>query len=154
MEGKMNIEMTAQSIAALRAQLSGSSSEHQRLVREFSGRGDRVAYSALVNAAFLEAVGRRFTKQSKDSDVIEYVADVRSRIDEIADAVDPRAGEQIIFEALGRGTADGIDSRTSATARMFLLTALIADERLDAHALDQFIAKARTTADYLLNSGT
>jgi hypothetical protein len=37
---------------------------------------------------------------------------------------------------------------------MFLLTALIADERLDGTALDQFIAKATKTADYLLNSGT
>jgi hypothetical protein len=127
MEGKMTIEITVQSTAALRAQLSGNSSEHQRLVREFSSRDDRVAYSALVNAAFLEAVGRRFTKESKDSDVIEYVADVRSRIDAIADAVDPQAGEQIILEALGRRTADGIDSRTSATARMFLLTALAAN---------------------------
>jgi hypothetical protein len=32
--------------------------------------------------------------------------------------------------------------------------ALTADERLDGPALDQFIAKATTTADYLLNSGT
>jgi hypothetical protein len=121
------------------------------LVREFSGRDDKVAYSALVHAAFLEAVGHRFAKNSQTSEVIEYVADVRSRIDEIATAVDPRAGEQLILEALDRGTADDIDSKTSARARMFLLTALIADERLDSAALDQFIAKVRKTADYLLN---
>jgi hypothetical protein len=154
LEGKMTVEITAQPVAALRAQLSGNSSEHQRLVREFSGRDDRVAYSALVHAAFLEAVGRRFTKQSQAADVVEYVADVRSRIDEVADAVDPHAGEQLILEALGRGTSDGIDSRTSSIAMLFLLTALIADERLDGTALDQFIAKAAKTADYLLNSGT
>jgi hypothetical protein len=153
-EGEMTVEVSAQSIAALRAQLSGNSSEHQRLVREFGGRDDKVAYSALVNAAFLEAVNRRFSRKSQTSDVIDYVADVRSRIDEAADAVDPRVGEQIIFEVLGRGTADGIDSRTSATARMFLLTALIADERLDVTALNQFVAKATKTADYLLNSRT
>lgn len=150
----MTVEITARPVAALRAQLSGNSAEHQQLVREFSGRDDKVAYSALVNAAFLEAVSHRFTRQSTEADVIDYVADVRSRIDGIADAVDPLAGEQIILEALGRGTADGIDSRTSATARMFLLTALVSDERLDAASLDQFIAKARTTADFLLNSGT
>jgi hypothetical protein len=147
----MTVEIGSQPVAALRAQLSGNSSEHQRLVREFSGRDDKVAYSALVHAAFLEVVSHRFTKHSQASDVIEYVADVRSRIDEIATAVDPRAGERLILEALGRGTADDIDSKTSARARMFLLTALIADEHLDSAALDQFIAKVRKTADYLLN---
>lgn len=150
----MTVEITTKSIAALRAQLSGNSSEHQRLAGEFRGRDDRLAFSALVHAAFLEAVGRRFTKQSQASDVIEYVADVRSRFDKVADAVDPRAAEQLILEALGQGTTDGIDSRTSSIAMMFLLTALVADERLDGAALDEFIAKARTTADYLLNSGT
>jgi hypothetical protein len=123
-------------------------------MREFKGRDDRVAYSALVHAAFLEAVGRRFTKQSPASGIIEYVADVRSRADEIADAVDPRVGEQLILEILGRGTTDGIDSRTSSTAMLFLLTALIADEGLDDAALDQFMTTARKTADFLLNGDT
>ena len=145
------MEITARPVAALRAQLSGNRLEHQRLLGEFNGRDDRVAYSALVHAAFLEAVDRRFTKQSKASDVIEYVADVRSRMDAVANAVDPRVGEQLILEVLGRGTTDGIDSRTSSTAMLFLLTALVADEGLDSAALDQFIAKARKTADYLLS---
>jgi hypothetical protein len=147
----MTVEISAQPVAALRAQLSGDSPEHQRLVREFRSRDEKVAYSALEHAAFLEAVRRRFTKHSQVSDVIEYVADVRSRIDEIADAVDPRVGEQLILEALGKGTTGGIDSKTASVALLFLLTALIADEGLDSAALDQFIARATETADYLLN---
>jgi hypothetical protein len=147
----MTVEISAQPVAALRAQLSGDSSEHQRLVREFSNQDDKVAYSALEHAAFLEAVRRRFARHSQVSDVIEYVADVRSRTEEIADAVDPRAGEQLILEALGKGTADGIDSKTAPVTLLFLLTALIADEGLDSTELDQFIATARETADYLLN---
>lgn len=150
----MNVAITAQPVAALRAQLSGNSAEHQRLVREFSGRDDKVAYSALVHAAFLEAVSHRFTKDSQTSDVVEYVADVRSRHEEIAAAVDPRVGERLILEALGSGTSDGIDGRAASTAMMFLLTALVADEGLDIGALDQFIAKVKNTADYLLNSET
>jgi hypothetical protein len=147
----MTVVITPQPVAALRAQLSGNSSEHQRLVREFGGRDDRVAYSALVHAAFLEAVGRRFTKQSQASDVIEYVADVRSREGAISTAVDPRVGEQLILEALGRGTTEGIDSKTSSTAMLFLLTALVADERLDSAGLEQFIDRVTESADYLLN---
>jgi hypothetical protein len=150
----MTVTITAQPLAALRAQLSGNSSEHQRLLKEFNSRDARVAYSALVHAAFIEAVGHRFTKQSQTSSIIEYVADVRSRVEEIAGAVDPRVGEQLILEVLGRGTTDGIDSRTSSTAMLFLLTALIADEGMDDAALDQFIAMARKTADYLLNGDT
>jgi len=150
----MTVEITPRPVAALRAQLSGNSPEHRRLISEFSGRDDRVAYSALVHAAFLDAVARRFTRQTQPSEVIEYVADVRSRTDEIAAAVDPKASEQLILEALGSGTTDGIDTKTSSTAMLFLLTALIADEHLDSAALDQFIATARTTADYLLNAET
>ena len=149
----MTVVRTPQPVAALRAQLSGNSSEHQRLVREFAGRDDRVAYSALVHAAFLEAVGRRFPKQSQASDVIEYVTDVRSRAGAISAAVDPRVGEQLILEALGWGTTDNIDSRTSSTAMLFLLTALVADERLDGAGLEQFLARAMENADYLLNGG-
>jgi hypothetical protein len=148
----MTVEITAQPIAALRAQLSGHVAEHKRLIKEFSDRDDRVAYSALVHAAFMEAVSRRFTRQSTASDVVEYVADVRSRADEIANAVDPRVGERLILEVLGKGTTYDIDTRTSSTAMLFILTALVADEEHNNATLEQFIAKAKKTADYLLNS--
>jgi hypothetical protein len=148
----VTVKVTAQSVAALRAQLTGDSS-FQRLVREFSSQDDRVSYSALQYAAFLEAVRRRFTKETETADVIEYVADVRSRFDASAEAIDPTVGELLILEALGREEADGIASKTSAAARMFLLTALIADERLDAPAIDRVIARAKWGADHLLNSG-
>jgi hypothetical protein len=147
----MTVAVSAQPVAALRAQLSGNGAEHRRLFREFKGRDDRIGYSALVHAAFLEAVGCRFTKDSTAADVVRYVADVRSRFDEVANAVDPRVGEQLVLEALGKGTTDGADTRTSATAMQFLLTALVADEGLDSAALDEFIARARKTAEFLLN---
>jgi hypothetical protein len=137
-------------IAALRAQLSGNSADHKRLLAGFSGRDDRVAYSALVHAAFLEAVSRRFTKQSGMPEIVEYVGDVRSKSDAIASAVDPRVGEQLILEVLGRARTDGADTRASSTAMLFLVTALIADEHLTGDELDQFIAKAKETADQLL----
>jgi hypothetical protein len=141
-------------VAALRAQLSGNGAEHRKLLAQFADREDRVGYSALVHAAFLEAVERRFANESAISGVIQYVADVRARFDEVAAVVDPRVGEQLILEALGNGTTDGIDSRTSSTAMQFLLTALVADARLDSVALDAFIANVKNTADSLLSGDT
>jgi hypothetical protein len=137
-------------VGALRAQLSGDVAEHKRLLGRFSGRDDRVAYSALVHAAFLEAVNRRFAQDVARTDVVAYVADVRSRFDEAAAAVDPRIGEHVILESLGRAFED-TDTKASSTAMLFLLTALVADEGLTPIALDQVIAQAKKTAEYLLN---
>lgn len=147
----MTVGIETRPIAALHAQLSGNAADHKRLLGEFNGRDDRVAYSALVHAAFIEAVGRRFTKQSGTPEIVEYVGDVRSRSDEIANAVDARLGEQLILEVLGRARTDGASTRASSTAMLFLLTALVADEQLTVGELDQFIAKAKETADYLLS---
>lgn len=147
----MTATITPHPLAALRAQLSGNGAEHRRLLRQFNGRDDKVYYSALVHAAFLEAVARRFAKATTTPQVIEYVADVRSRFDEVANAVDPRVGEQLILEVLGKGATDGVDTRTSSAAIQFLLTALVADERLDNAELDAFIAKAKETAETLLS---
>jgi hypothetical protein len=137
-------------VAALRALLTGNVSENRRLLGLFDRRTDRIGYSALVNAAFYEAVGRRFGKSSPPTDVIEYVADVRSRSDDLADKMDPSVGERLIREVLTGDTTDDIDSRTSARAELFLLAALVADEGFGGAELDHFLARVRKMADYLL----
>jgi hypothetical protein len=148
----MTVIITDTPVAALRAQLSGNVAEHKRLLGLFSGRDDRVAYSALVHAAFLEAVSRRFGQDVARAEVVAYVADVRSRFEEAAAAVDPRVGEHVILESLGGTSQEDTDTKASSTAMLFLLTALVADEGLTATALDQVIAQAKKTAEYLLNS--
>jgi len=143
--------VTDEQVAALRAQLAGNAAEHKRLFAELDRQGDALGYSALVNAAFFEAVDRRFGKQNTRADVIEFVADVRSRFDEVADEVDPRAAERVIFKVLGTGSTDDIDAQTSLTAKLYLLAAIIADEHLDDTGLDDFMVEVRKSANYLLS---
>jgi hypothetical protein len=112
---------------------------------------DSLGYSALLIGAFFEAVDRRFSKNSTTAGVVNYVADVRARFDEIAEAVDPLVTERLIRATLGEGSTHDIPGRASVTAKLFLVAALIADEGLDSTGLDEFIAKARKNADYLLN---
>lgn len=140
-------------LATLRAQLAGDTREHKRLLGQLAGRDDRVAYSALVHVAFLDAVDRRFgSRVASHTEIVDYVADVRSRLGEKAGVVDPQAGEQLILEVLGRGTTDGLDSQISSRAMFFLLTALVTDECLDGPALDRLISRARETAECMLET--
>jgi hypothetical protein len=142
--------VTNEQVAALRALLTGDAAENRRLVAEVRRDGTGAGYSALVNAAFFEAVDRRFGKASTPASIIEYVSDVRSRSDEIAEKVDPGAGERLIRKVLVDEPTDDIDSRTSATVKLFVLAALVADEDFGSAELDQFLSKFRKMADYLL----
>ncbi|MGH3250572.1 MAG: hypothetical protein ACRDOI_30795 [Trebonia sp.] len=135
--------------ATLRAFLEGNRPRYNELLAQLDRRADSLGYSALVTSAFFEAVDRRFSKQSTRSDVVGYVADVRSRSDNAADAVDPRVAERLIREVLGEGTTDDIDGRTSSTTKLFLLAALTADADLSRGALDEFITKVRKMAEHL-----
>ncbi len=142
--------VTDEQVAALRALLTGNVTENRSLLARFDRDSDGAGYSALVNAAFFEAADRRFGKGSTPTDVIEYVADVRSRSSDIAEKMDPNTGERLIRKVLAGESTDDIDSRASATAKLFLLAALMADENFGSAELDQFLARVRKMADYLL----
>jgi hypothetical protein len=142
--------VTDEQMAALRALLTGNVIENRRLLAQFERQIDGAAYSALVNAAFFEAVDRRFGKEAPSARVIDYVADVRSRSDEIAENVDANVGERMIRKVVVGESTDDLDSRTSATAKLLLLAALVADENFGNAELGQFLARVRKMADYLL----
>lgn len=146
----MTMAVNDEQVAALRALLTGNVAENRRLLGRFDRDTEGPGYSALVNAAFFEAVDRRFGKASAPTDVIEYVADVRSRSNDIAEKLDPNTGERLIRKVLVGEPTDDIDARTSATAKLFLLAALVADENFGGAELDQFLARARKMASYLL----
>lgn len=136
-------------VATLRAFLEGDKPRYNELLARLDRQADSLGYSALVTAAFFEAVDRRFSKQSTPSDVVEYVADVRSRSGDTADAVDPRVAERLIREVLGEGSTDDIDGRTSSTTKLFLLAALTADADLSSGELNEFLTKVRKMAEHL-----
>jgi hypothetical protein len=106
-------------IATLRAFLEGDRPRYNELLGQLDREADSLGYSALVTAAFFEAVDRRFSKQTTRSDVV-YVAEARSRSGDIADAVDPRVAERLIHEVLGEGSTHDIDGWTSSATRLRL----------------------------------
>lgn len=77
-------------VAAIREYLSGNQDEFRRL----NGSLDRSkeglrAYGCFITGAFFEAVTLRFNDQTSRAEVIDYVADLRSRSDNVAEELDP-----------------------------------------------------------------
>jgi hypothetical protein len=143
--------VTDQQAATLRAQLAGNLEEHKRLLAGLATEADRRGYSALLTAAFYNAVDLRFTRDSSLDDVIEFVADVRARSERVRDALDPRIAERVLLAAFTSDNLDDLDSSELTKTKMFLLAAIIADQHLDDAGLDAFLGKARAFADELLS---
>jgi hypothetical protein len=59
--------VTDDQVAVLRAHLAGDYDEHRRLLAGLDSRGALGGYTALVTAAFVEAVDRRFGPAHRDA---------------------------------------------------------------------------------------
>ena len=108
-----------------------------------------MGYNRLILVAFCQAVGRRFHARYTLTDIVEYVAEVRTRLRNPNRGIDPNIAERLIRKALGEGTLQGTDKKAFIYTAGVLLLALIMDEELDGPALDAFLAGARTMADSL-----
>jgi hypothetical protein len=139
--------------ATLRAQLAGDLEQHKRLLGEFDNHADGPAYVTLTNAAFFEAVDRRFGASGTPDDVTAFVADVRARSDRVGNALDPQVSERMLLAAINGGNFADLDPREARSSQRFLLAAMVADEQFDDDDLDEFIARARVIADKLLLAG-
>jgi hypothetical protein len=144
----ITMSVTDDQVAALRAQLAGDYDEHRRLLADLNQRGALSGYTALVTAAFIEAVDRRFVPGHRDdAAVIEFVGDVRSRFPGADDEIDPTAAERVVRKALGRGSISDLDGPTIRRTERLLLPLIVADERLTGEELDRFLASARKLLD-------
>jgi len=144
--------VTDDEVAVLRAQLAGDQARHQELYRRLDrSAATRATYTVLITAAFIEAVERRFAGKGTPADVISYVADVRSRSDDAAEALDARAAERLIRGVLTDENTADIDGKTRGAVSIIMLSALVSDEQLDDAGLDAFLAVAREKAnDYFM----
>jgi hypothetical protein len=142
----MKMPVTDEQEAALHAQLAGKLDEHKQLLDGLDPAAARTGYSALVSAAFCLAAEDRFPQGTPAADVIEYVADVRSRTESTA-AIDPVIAERALLAVITDEEIGDIDARTSFQTQLVLLAALIADAHLDADGLDEFMLGARDLAD-------
>jgi hypothetical protein len=143
--------VTDQQVATLHAQLAGNLAEYENLLASLDRKADGRGYSALLTAAFHNAVDQRFTRDSPLDEVTEFVADVRARSERLRDALDPRIAEHVIVAAVGGDYVHDLDPAESNKMKTVLLTALIGDQHLDDAELDEFIARARAFADELLS---
>jgi hypothetical protein len=137
-------------VATLRAQLAGDLDEHKRLLARFDEKSDALAYVTLTNAAFFKAVDRRFNSGTTADDIIGFVADLRSRSEQVRAALDPRVAERVLLALVKDADISDLDRREARRSERILLNALIAGEHLDSAGLDDFMAAARKLADELL----
>ena len=130
--------------AALRAQLAGDYDEHRRLLAGLDSRGAMAGYTALVTAAFIEAVDRRFGPGHRDdAAVTAFISSVRSRFPGAEDEIDQATAERVVRKALGRGSVSDIDGPAIRRTEMLLLPVMVADEQYSGEDLDRFLAGAR-----------
>jgi hypothetical protein len=143
---RVTMAVTADQVAALRAYLTGDLDKYERLVDQLDADAAAAGYSALLAAAFFEAVDRRFAENGTAADVVKFVGDVRAKSQRLAE-IDPTVAERLILHSLGEGSIGDLDNETVISNQFLLLGALIVDEQLDNAGLDQFLAEARTVAE-------
>ena len=145
--------VTDHHVATLRAQLMGQREEHLRLANQLDPEEANTQYAALVAAAFIEAVERRFMKDGKpadESEVVDFVARVRETDDEMPDIINPELAESMILHLLEKGTIAEADKNTKFGHQIVLLASLIGEEQPTEAELDAFSSSARSLADELL----
>jgi hypothetical protein len=146
----MTMPVTDEQEATLHAQLAGNFDEHMRLLNGLDPAAARTGYRALVSAAFFLAAEGRFSEGTPAAEIIDYVADVRSRTNRTA-AIDPVAAERVLRAVSADEEIGDIDGRTKFRIQLLLLGALIADAQLGAQELDEFMLRARRLADRWLS---
>lgn len=138
-------------VAAMRAYLSGNQDEFRRL----NGSLDRSkeglrTYGCFITGAFFEAVSLRFTERTTRNEVIDYVADLRSRSDNVAEELDPEKAERMIMMVISDDDVDDLSSSERIGLEMILIAGLVTDAGLDAAGLETFLEKARAFGNALL----
>jgi hypothetical protein len=141
--------LTDEQVAPLRAQLAGKLEEHRRLLARLDPAEMQTPYRMLVSAAFFVAAERRFPKGSTRADVINFVADARSRTQRLSE-VDPQVAERLILAVVGDERIGDIDPKTGFETQMLLLAAFTADAKYDTADLEDFLADARKLANQWL----
>lgn len=143
--------VTDDQVATLRALLSDDRDRYRELFSGLDRAEAKKGYTALVTAAFAEAVERRFGTSYRGADIVEFVASVRSRSDQVAAALDPDVAERVIRVVLEDALVDDLSRNAITGAQPLLLIGLIIDAQLDGEGLDQFLAEARKLADQLMS---
>ena len=139
--------VTDTQVAALRAHLIGDYGAYDRLCGGSDQVNAQPGFSMLLAAVFTLAIRHRFGTAHANTDIVRFVAAVRSKYEDATGEIDPRSAENLIRVALGDFPgADDLDESAKAL-QIPLLNELITDERLEDSKLDALLASARRLAD-------
>ena len=146
----MNMPVTDDQVATPRAALADDMDRYRQLYGQLDRAAAKKGFTALVAAAFGEAVERRFGQDRQRADIVTFVGDFRSRSDRLAHELDPDISERVIRAVLGDGSVRDVSDAAVMSTQTVLLMGLIADEQPDDAGLDAFLASARKLADQLM----
>jgi hypothetical protein len=145
--------ITDEHVAVLRAQLSGNHQEYLRLMDQLDDNEANTLYTALVAAAFIEAAEYHFIKHGEvadESQVIDFVAQVRERSDDSSDLINPQLAESMLLDLLGKGTMIDADPDTKFGHQIVMLSAMAGERQFTPTELETFLQSARSLAEELL----
>lgn len=141
--------ITDEEATTLRTLLAGNLDEFKQLQDQLDRDATKYTYAALILGGFITAVERRFSSRTPSSEIIEFVGDVRSRLDD-PDELDPIIAERVIRSVFNDDNLDDVDGKIEAGHQFVLLAALVGDQQLDDAELDKFLADARRLGNDLL----
>jgi hypothetical protein len=142
------VTVTEEQIGALRAQLIGDFDGYRRTLADLDSRGALAGYTALITAAFIEAVDLRFgPDQRDDAAVVRFIGDIRSRFPGTDNEIDPAAAERVVRKALGRGSISDMSGAVIRHTERLLLPLIVAELELDPEDVDRLLAGARKLLD-------
>lgn len=141
--------ITDDEVTAIRTMLAGDTAEFQRLNDELDREATKYSYKSLILACFVTAVRRRFGDKTRASNIIEFVGDVRSRLDD-PDELDPTIAERLIRNVYRDERTEDIDGKTEVGHEAIMLAAMVSDLDLDDAGLDEFMTESRKLGDQIL----
>jgi hypothetical protein len=139
-------------VAAMRAYLAALQIDSEQALddsdRQFLAllKADRIeGLGELLLAAFTIAARRRFSPTWSSADIVRFIADVRSRTNEMAALLAPAVAENQLRLALGAELTPYPDMEARGRAQMLLLGLLTSNHT--PHELDALLSDARALAD-------
>jgi hypothetical protein len=138
--------VTDDQVSALRALLQDDTKRYGETFDQLDRTAAKKGYTALVAGAFMEAVQRRFGQNYRESEVVDFVASLRTRSNRLADRIDPDIAERMIKSLYGDATVRDVSDGVVAGTQLLLLTGLVADAGMDDAQLEPFLSTAGGTA--------
>jgi hypothetical protein len=141
------LPVTDDHLKALRALLAMETDEYEQAADRIMGTESPRHFNVILASAFTVAAHRRFAQGYSLPDIIQLVADQRTRFDDSADDFEPLVGEQLLISVLTGTPAIDLDEEAKAQAQIALLIGLVDDENLDDVGLSEFVEEARQAAE-------